>query len=277
MFRFCRWVLVLAALAAAPVVTLPAQSLLERADVFASARFHDPLAVSMSSAEIDMLIDEGQLRLIHVEQDPWDPGRRFEYQVLHVGGVPVRGVSITRAVRDGGPDLVIGSLPSLVGDLPRLEAEVAAASASGWYGWRSACGAVASEEGVSLVDVEGLSPDFALPLLVYRPLAAVPAAAWQCYLGDGAAWFVSAVGAPVVLGVEDMVVRQDGRQAVGSGVGLNGEVKNVFTTRDSSGFLARDTVRRPGIVLLDASFNGDRLRWFSRETCRGCPAAVHRP
>ena len=244
MFRFCRWVLVFAALAAAPAITLRAQSPWERADVFASARFHDPLAVSMSSAEIDMLIDEGQLRLIHVEQDPWDPGRRFEYQVLHVGGVPVRGVSITRAVRDGGPDLVIGSLPSLVGDLPRLEAEVAAASASGWYGWRSACGAVASEEGVSLVDVEGLSPDFALPLLVYRPLAAVPAAAWQCYLGDGAAWFVSAVGAPVVLGVEDMVVRQDGRQAVGSGVGLNGEVKNVFTTGDSSGFLARDTVRR---------------------------------
>ena len=260
--RFCRRVSVFAALAAASVIGPGAQSPPERADVFASAWFHDAQAVSRSSAVVDALVAAGRLRLIGVEPDPSDPDRRFEYHVLQVGPAPVHGASVTRAVRGVDTDLLIGSLPSLERDLSRLEAEVAAASASGWQGWRSACGAAAAAQGVFLVDVEGLSPDFGLPLVVHLAPAAVPAAAWRCFLGDGAAWFVSAVGDPVVLGVDDMAVSQDGRPAVGSGVGLAGDVKNVFTTLDSSGFLAEDRVRAPGIVLMDAAFNGTRLGWF---------------
>ena len=269
MSRFCRRVLVFAAVAAAFVAGVGAQSSQETADVFASAWFHDAQAVSRSSAAVDALAAAGRLRLVGVEPDPSDPERRFEYHVLQVGPAPVHGASVTRAVRGAEPHLLIGSLPSLDRDLPRLEAEVAAASASGWSGWRSACGAVAAAQGVSLVDVEGLSPEFGLPLVVHLPPAAAPAAAWRCFLGDGAAWFVSAAGDPVVLGVDDMVVSQDGRSAVGSGVGLAGDVKNVFTTLDSSGFLAEDRVRAPGIVLVDAAFNASLLDWFLTRPAEG--------
>ena len=269
MSRFCRRVSVFAALAAAFVVGVGAQSSQEMADVFASAWFHDAQAVSRSSAAVDALAAAGRLRLIGVEPDPSDPERRFEYHVLQVGPAPVHGASVTRVVRGAEPHLLLGSLPSLDRDLPRLEAEVAAASASAWHAWRSACGAVAAAQGVSLVDVEGLSPEFGLPLVVHLPPAAAPAAAWRCFLGDGAAWFVSAAGDPVVLRVDDMFVWQDGRPAVGSGVGLAGDVKNVFTTLDSSGFLAEDRVRTPGIVLMDAAFDGTRLGRFLTRPAEG--------
>ncbi|MCY4637347.1 MAG: M4 family metallopeptidase [Acidobacteria bacterium] len=270
----CRRVPVFAALAAASVISLGAQSSPERAGVFASAWFHDAQAVSESSAAVDALIAAGRLELVGVEPDPSDPERRFEYHVLRVGEAPVHGGSVTRVVRGVASDLVIGSLPSLDTHLPRLQGEVASASASGWRGWRSACGAVAAEQDASLVDVQGLSPDFGLPLVVYLPPAAPPAAAWRCYLGDGVAYFVSAAGPPVVLGADDMVVSQDGRTAVGSGVGLAGDVKNVFTTLDSSGFgsfgfLAEDRVREPGVVLLDAAFNGNRLGRFLERPIEG--------
>ena len=235
--------------------------------VFASTAFDGAEDVQRSSAAVDVLARAGRLRLVDVERDPVDPERLFEYYVGQVGPARVLGTSVTRVVGGDGARVVVGSVPFLDAELPRLEAEVAAASASGWAGWRSACGEIAGQWGSTLVDVEALA-GFGLPLIVYSNGVGPSSAAWRCHVGDGRDYIVSAVGEPLVLGVHDMVVSQ-GRPAVGSGQGLDGQVKTVFTTQDRTGFVAEDQLRVPGIFLLDGRFDDDLVDWFVTRPAEG--------
>ena len=266
MSRVCVLILVLALavfVPPGPAVAQPAGGA-----VFASASFDGAGDVQRSSAAVDVLASAGRLRLVDLERDPVDPERLFEYYVGQVGPAPIHGTSLTRVVGADGTRVVLGSLPSLVSELPRLEAEVAVASASGWAGWRSTCGDIVREWGSTLVDVEGLA-GYGLPLIVYTDGLGGASAAWRCHLGDGRDYIVSAAGDPVVLGVHDMVVSQHGRPAVGSGQGLDGQVKTVFTTQDPTGFVAEDQRREPGIILLDGAFDADLVNWFSNPPAQG--------
>ena len=212
----------------------------------------DPAELDAASALVARLIGTGQLEAAApVEPDLQVVGRTHQHFIqMHAGYVVRRGgVTIQRDTRTRTAVSVFGVLhldtEALLAAVPAHTVPLVSAS--------RARRAAADFSGAAVA-----APLASLPAVIHHEPFSGYALVYPLDSADGNRYFVDALDGSVI-GSEPAVFHQDGRPAIGTGVGILGYEKNLSTTETHRGFEARDIFRPGSVVTLDLRFNKNRL------------------
>ena len=212
----------------------------------------DPAELEAASALVERLIGTGHLEAAApVEPDLQVVGRTHQHFVqMHAGYVVRRGgVTIQRDTRTRTAVSVFGVLHL---DTDALLAAVPAHTVP----FVSASRAQRAAADFSGAGVAAPSASLA-PVIHHEPFSGY-ALVYPLHSADGNRYFVDALDGSVI-GSESAIFHQDGRPAIGTGVGILGYEKNLSTTETLRGYEARDIFRPGSVVTLDLGFNQNRL------------------
>src|SRR5262245_5662443 len=178
-----------------------------------------------------------ELQLVSAERDPSMPSRTVERLQQYHEGVPVWGAQVVRDSTDGVAESIFGEvLPSLTtGTAPALSADEAGRVLSG------GSAALLRQPSLTVLRLDGGDAR-----LAYTSVASSDAGIFRI--------FIDANTGVELLRYSEMQTQM----AVGSGRGVNGDLKKMSTLRQGATYIADDQHRPPDLTTYDMRANFTR-------------------